>query len=137
MINSGGVKVQVEQVEAALAQHGGAVLAGRRFFVAGLPDERLGQRVALVIEGEPLAAADEQALAQVVAQHVQPYAAPRQFVYCPQFAETPTGKIDRGGHWRACHRRFDRTSGYSVAEIPEVFHRLSDDFGAIAASDSQ
>ncbi len=96
VINSGGVKVQVEQVEEALAQHGGAVLAGRRFFVAGLPDERLGQRVALVVEGEQLAAGDEQALAQVVAQHVQPYAAPRQFVYCPRFAETPTGKIDRG-----------------------------------------
>ena len=55
VINSGGVKVQVEAVEQAIAAAGArsAVwpLAGRRYGVAGLPEERLGQIVALVVEG--------------------------------------------------------------------------------------
>ena len=55
VINSGGVKVQVEQVEAAAAQVAADQpelgLARRRFFVAGLPDERLGQEVVMLVEG--------------------------------------------------------------------------------------
>jgi O-succinylbenzoic acid--CoA ligase len=100
VINSGGVKVQVEQVEAQVERllpglPGGA----RRCFVAGLPDERLGQAVALVLEGEPLPPQEEAALLAALraalGPALGPYAAPRRIVARPRFAETPTGKIDR------------------------------------------
>ncbi len=96
VINSGGVKVQVEAVETAVERAWLALgLAERRFFVAGLPDERLGEAVTLVVEGEPLPAAQEAALAAALAQVLPAYHVPRQVIYTPSFVETATGKIDR------------------------------------------
>jgi O-succinylbenzoic acid--CoA ligase len=96
VINSGGVKVQVETVEAAAGQAWLALgLAERRFFVAGLPDARLGERVTLLVEGSPLPAAQEAALTAALAQALPAYEAPRQVLYAPRFVETATGKIDR------------------------------------------
>lgn len=100
VINSGGVKVQVEQVEAAIealrVQQPGWPLGARRCIVGGLPDERLGQVVTLVVEGEPLSPAAEAALSALLRGVLDRFALPRRFVYVPHFAETPTGKIDRG-----------------------------------------
>jgi O-succinylbenzoic acid--CoA ligase len=96
VINSGGVKVQVETVEAAAGQAWLALgLAERRFFVAGLPDARLGERVTLLVEGSPLPAPQEAALAAALAQALPAYEAPRQVLYAPRFVETASGKIDR------------------------------------------
>lgn len=96
VINSGGVKVQVEMVEAAVEQ---SLLAlgwpERRFFVAGLPDERLGEAVTLVVEGAPLAVKDEQALLADTQRRLERFQQPRGVVYSPRLVETATGKIDR------------------------------------------
>jgi O-succinylbenzoic acid--CoA ligase len=96
VINSGGVKVQVEAVEAAADQAWQALgLEERRFFVAGLPDPRLGEMVTLVIEGDPLTAAQETALQMATAQALSTFELPRRVIYVARFAETGTGKIDR------------------------------------------
>lgn len=99
VINSGGVKVYVESVEAALAAIAADQpelgLARRRYFVAGLPDERLGQVVTLVIEGAALREDQAQQLRWAASQALPRYHAPRQVLYASHFAETPTGKIDR------------------------------------------
>jgi len=96
VINSGGVKVQVEAVEAAIERLALPALQGRRFFVAGLPDARLGQMVTLVVESDGELAPETSA--QVLAalrSALGRFDAPRQIVAVPRFAETPTGKIDR------------------------------------------
>jgi O-succinylbenzoic acid--CoA ligase len=58
VINSGGVKVQLEKVERAieafLVEYQQGQYAGRRFLVGALPDERLGQALVAVVEGAPL-----------------------------------------------------------------------------------
>ncbi len=99
VINSGGVKVYSEQVEetvAALqAQAGGTGWAARRLAVTGLPDERLGQVVTLVLEGTPLPAAEEDVLQAALRTLLDRFALPRRFVYLPHIPLTPTGKIDR------------------------------------------
>lgn len=99
VINTGGVKVQVEKVENALEQlllgYEDDALARRRFFVAGLPDERLGQMVSVIMEGEALEAGVEEALKAALAARLERFAVPRRFCYVPQLSETPTGKIDR------------------------------------------
>jgi O-succinylbenzoic acid--CoA ligase len=97
VINSGGVKVQVEQVEAQLERLLPVLLGGAcpRFFVAGLPDERLGQVVTLMLESDPL---DDQTTKRVIVglrQALGPFDAPRRVVTIARFAETPTRKIDR------------------------------------------
>jgi O-succinylbenzoic acid--CoA ligase len=98
VINSGGVKIQPEPVERlvqrVLTQFGLA----NRLFVAGLPDERLGQRLVLVIEGADLP--DQQAdmlsaIQELVRTEISTYAVPRAILIIDQFQETPTGKIDR------------------------------------------
>ncbi|HQY92972.1 AMP-binding protein [Caldilinea sp.] len=99
VINSGGVKVQVESVEATIAavaaEQPELGLVRRRFFVAGLPDARLGQVVTLVVEGDALNDDQAQQLGWALSQALPRHHAPRQLVYSPRFAETPTGKIDR------------------------------------------
>jgi o-succinylbenzoate---CoA ligase len=108
VINSGGVKIQPEAVERVIQQ----TLAGLgtsplpRFFVAGLPDERLGQRVTMFIEQlsmnnhqSSMSNNDfEQLLTanwSLVIELVGPYAVPKEVIFVPKFIETPTGKIDR------------------------------------------
>ena len=98
VINSGGIKVQAEQVEQALAR----LLANRRFFVGGLPQAELGHMVVAVIEGEPLLFEILTALRSQLEQNLTKYEIPRQFYFLSQFWETPTGKIDRAANLAAC-----------------------------------
>lgn len=105
VINSGGVKVQVEKVETAmetwLLQYQNGLHAERRFFVGAIQDARLGQAVVAVLEGEPFGG--EPILAPELATEIRTalqqtlsrYEVPRHFFFVPKLLETPTGKIDR------------------------------------------
>ena len=84
VINSGGVKVYPEKIENLLSP-----LINRRFFIAGLTDSRLGQKVVLVIEGKPYP------LTKNNFEALHPYERPKEIFFVDQFAETPTGKIKR------------------------------------------
>jgi o-succinylbenzoate---CoA ligase len=99
VINTGGVKVQIEQAEvtvnACQARSTNLAWVGRRLAIAGLPDARLGQAVALVIEGPPLGADAEAAIQDALRTELDRFALPRRFVYVPGLPQTPTGKIDR------------------------------------------
>ena len=112
VINSGGVKIQPERVEqviqtqlAQLQRETTGVLP--RLFVAGLPDERLGQRVALVVEqgrsGGPAAGRGGWAegvgvwdeIREAVREQLGTYAVPKEVIWVDAFTETATGKIDQ------------------------------------------
>ncbi len=95
VINSGGVKVPAEKVELVLDVALAEIGAARRCFVAGRPDERLGQQVTAFVEGEALPAALEQQLQALLAARLDKYERPRQLVYVPAFASTANGKLDR------------------------------------------
>ncbi|MCB2377510.1 AMP-binding protein [Hymenobacter sp. BT635] len=102
VINSGGVKVQAEKVEkvleVALVELN---LPGRRTFVAGRPDARLGEQVTAFLEGAPLPEAQAQALLALLAERLERYERPRELVYVPQFRTTASGKLDRLNTLRA------------------------------------
>lgn len=95
IINTGGVKVQPEAVEqiidATLTSWGLAP----RLFVAGIPDERLGQRIVLFLENTDLTSGQWEALQQHVRTSLGTYAVPKAWHNVPAFAETETGKVDR------------------------------------------
>lgn len=100
IINTGGVKVQPEPVElliqTLLAED--AAASGKpipRLFVAGLPDERLGQRLVVISEREPIHADQWQRLQHAIRELLGPYAVPKECRTIDQFAETPTGKVDQ------------------------------------------
>ncbi|WP_460504401.1 AMP-binding enzyme, partial [Hymenobacter agri] len=100
VINSGGVKVPAEKVELVLDVALAEIGTSRRCFVAGQPDERLGQAVTAFIEGAPLTEAQENQLKTLLAERLGRYEQPRQLRYVPEFAATPNGKLDRAATLR-------------------------------------
>lgn len=83
VINSGGIKIMPEQVEEQLAPQ-----FQSRFFAAGVPDDTLGEKLVLVVEGE--AASDALSF-----ESLDKYEKPKAVYYIPQFLMTETGKIKR------------------------------------------
>src|SRR5215510_8831415 len=94
VINSGGVKVHIEQVERAieawLMYYQGGIYAERRFFVGPLAHPRLGQAVVAVIEGDLDSGeaagvpAFTGALRTSLQQVLTPYEIPQQVYFAPQ-----------------------------------------------------
>ncbi len=89
VINSGGVKVQAEQVERAVQK----AFGGKRVFVVGLPDEQLGEAVTAFVEWIPMGF-DFEPYEQAVTG-LGAYDRPKKYIYLEKFVETPTGKVDK------------------------------------------
>ena len=100
IINSGGVKVPAEKVELVLDVALAEIGEARRCFVAGQPDERLGQAVTAYLEGEPLPEALETRLRELLQERLTRYEQPRQLRYLPEFELTATGKLNRAATLR-------------------------------------
>jgi O-succinylbenzoic acid--CoA ligase len=84
VINSGGVKLFPEQIEAKLSDK-----IKERFFVIGIPDALLGEQLLLVIEGE------KQAIDSTIFDHLHPFEKPKAIRFVPKFIETESGKVKR------------------------------------------
>jgi acyl-CoA synthetase (AMP-forming)/AMP-acid ligase II len=91
VINTGGEKVFVEEVEAALKAHPAVYDA----LVVGVPDERLGQRVTAVLS---LAGEDPgvEALRDHCRDRLAGYKIPREIHVVGEVRRTPSGKADYG-----------------------------------------
>lgn len=88
IINSGGVKIQLEKVEKVFEKY----LANKRFFAFGIADLTLGQKLILVVETEDLV--NEKILFEAK-ERLTKYEFPKQIFTIKNFSETPTGKIDK------------------------------------------
>ncbi len=90
-INTGGEKVFPEEVEQALKAHHAVLDA----LVAGIPDQRFGERVAAVVELRPGAGAVG---AEVLREHcraaVAGYKVPARIEFVPAIVRSPSGKAD-------------------------------------------
>lgn len=88
MINSGAIKIYPELLESKIAR----LFPNRRFFVAGIPDEILGQKVVLIAEGiMPVADAAVREIERLIGK----YESPKFYFTVNRFTETPNGKIQR------------------------------------------
>ena len=89
IINSGGVKLVPEKIEEKLSS-----FITSRFFVAGLSDVALGQKLVLIVEGD---ATDEQELLQTIkkSKTLSKYEVPKEVYFVKVFKETSTQKVDR------------------------------------------
>lgn len=88
IINSGGVKIVPERIERRLFQY-----IPKPFFVAGLPDKKLGQKLVLIVEGSSGQDID---LNQIFDKALKSkYEKPRKIYYLKQFSRTENGKIKR------------------------------------------
>lgn len=84
VINSGGIKLMPEVIEDKLS-----TLIPRRYFIYGKPDEILGEKAVLYVEGAPLTIED------TVFNVLNKYEIPKEILFIPKFLETATGKIRR------------------------------------------
>jgi O-succinylbenzoic acid--CoA ligase len=84
VINSGGVKLIPEQIEAKLISK-----ISNRFFVTGVPDSLLGEKLILVIEG------DKQDFDADFFNVLDKYEKPKEIVFVPKFKENENGKLLR------------------------------------------
>ncbi|WP_299700821.1 AMP-binding protein [uncultured Pontibacter sp.] len=94
-INTGGVKVQTEVVEVAVSEALAELEQAPRFFVASQPDELLGEKVILVLEGKQLPEEAEQQVMEKMRGLLRKFEMPKDIYYSPAFSETGTGKVSR------------------------------------------
>ncbi|GAA3520567.1 AMP-binding protein [Aquimarina addita] len=91
VINSGGIKLFPEEIEVKLQ-----LLISCRFFIAGVPDDSLGNKLILLIEqtyDKELKATLKEAIQHLTI--LTKYEAPKEIYFLEQFIETKTGKIQR------------------------------------------
>lgn len=91
VINSGGIKLFPEEIERKLNK-----VIDYRFFVTGLPDEALGEKLVLFVE----AGFSEELLAELQKKvrslkSLDKYEIPKKIYLVQKFEETPNGKLHR------------------------------------------
>lgn len=86
IINSGGVKINPEEVESKLSN-----VIKFPFFIAGIPDDRLGSKVILVLESLQKTNLNKEELKQFLS----PFSIPKLVFYCENFERTKSGKTNR------------------------------------------
>jgi acyl-CoA synthetase (AMP-forming)/AMP-acid ligase II len=90
VVNTGGEKVFVEEVEGVLKRHADVVDA----LVTGRPSERFGQEVTAIVQLAPTVEPDPKALREWCAARLARYKAPRAFVFVDRVQRHPSGKAD-------------------------------------------
>lgn len=85
IINSGGVKLSPEEIESKLQ---GKIL--NRFFIGSQGDEKLGQKVILIIESKVDLNLDVK-----IFENLSKYEVPKKVYYINEFVETENNKVNR------------------------------------------
>jgi O-succinylbenzoic acid--CoA ligase len=92
VINSGGIKLQIEDLERKIEHVFQDLNLTNRFFISAKGDEILGEKVVLIVESnkviEILSSLDW-------SEYMAKYEKPIEILYGSRFHETPTGKINR------------------------------------------
>ena len=95
VINTGGIKVSPEKVEKALEVIFSSSNFNHRFFIAGWPDEKLGNKIVLVLEGVQFSSEILKQSLERLKSAVSPYEFPKAVYSSPEFVMTETQKIRR------------------------------------------
>jgi fatty-acyl-CoA synthase len=90
VVNTGGEKVFVEEVEATLKRHDDVV----DVLVVGRPSERFGQEVTAIVQLAPSTDAQPKALRDWCTARLARYKAPRAFVFVERIERHPSGKAN-------------------------------------------
>jgi len=92
MIISGGENIYCAEVERVLSEHDGVL----EVVAFGLPDARLGERLAVTLFTAPQAGLDAAAVKAYVAGRLAIYKVPRDVIFAPApLPRTASGKLDR------------------------------------------
>jgi O-succinylbenzoic acid--CoA ligase len=95
VINTGGVKVIPEKLEATLSASFSKAGMNNRFFIHGVDDPKFGHRIVLFIEGTGLTERLLSPFFTDLAASLPPFEIPKEVRTVSSFATTDTGKINR------------------------------------------
>jgi len=84
VVNSGGIKLFPEKIEARLMDK-----IPHRFFIGGISDPILGEKLVLIIEYE------KYKLSENIFDDLEKYEKPKEIFFVPKFIQTESGKIKR------------------------------------------
>ena len=98
VINSGGIKIQLEKIEKAAE----SVLAeinksGISLFATGIKDEKLGEKLVLIFESGILDDEQMDSFKKIISGKLSTYEIPKEYYFIREFKRTALGKIDRIG----------------------------------------
>ncbi len=94
VINSGGVKIIPEQVEKKLSKH-----LSFPFLISRVPDEKLGEKPALIIENENYDDIDKTRVCNIIRMQLEKLEQPGIINVVPYLERTLSGKIKRPRQW--------------------------------------
>ncbi|MEK6477081.1 AMP-binding protein [Catalinimonas sp. 4WD22] len=96
VVNSGGVKLYADKLENSIQPAIETYGIAKRFFLAGLPDEKLGEKLCLILERKDnLNTEQEHKLKLWMKEHLHPYEIPKEILLLPKFILSESGKIRR------------------------------------------
>ncbi|WP_158860408.1 AMP-binding protein [Lunatibacter salilacus] len=95
VINSGGVKLYPDELEAAVDPHWRKYFPGKRFFITSASDPKLGESVLLVCERVSSKDPFIQPFLHTLYENIHPYWMPKRLLNVDTILLTPSGKIDK------------------------------------------
>lgn len=95
VINSGGLKVLVEPLEQKLAEIIGSILPQTDYFIASQADERLGEKIILLLEHPSLDVKTAELLKNLLVKSLKKHEIPKKIFTVNAFSRTETGKVRR------------------------------------------
>lgn len=94
IINSGGIKIQLDKVDKEIGRALATMQLSLPFFTWHIPDPVLGQKLILLIQASP-----SENLVEELKKHIQlrlsKYEIPKEVCFLKEFIKTPSGKIDK------------------------------------------
>lgn len=96
VINSGGVKIVLDKIDAAVGDIFFDLDIPNAFFTWFVEDDKLGQKLVLVLEGEKNAQQAEEVISEI-RKRLSTYETPKHVYFVQHFSKTTTDKVDKRG----------------------------------------
>jgi O-succinylbenzoic acid--CoA ligase len=100
VINSGGVKIQVEKVEQQIEEILCNLGMQNRLLLLGIPDNFWGEKLVLLIEDSAWNQEKIDFIMAKMATKIAKYEIPKEIYFFEKFIETPTAKINRKENYK-------------------------------------
>jgi O-succinylbenzoic acid--CoA ligase len=100
VINSGGVKIQVEKVEQQIEEILCNLGMQNRLLLLGIPDNFWGEKLVLLIEDSAWNQEKIDFIMAKMATKITKYEIPKEIYFFEKFIETPTAKINRKENYK-------------------------------------
>lgn len=95
VINSGGIKLHPEQLESRIELPVQKIYPGCSFFLTGKADDKLGEKLILLIESSDDSQEKVKLLHEELKNSLNRFEMPKEIHLSKKFSMTPNGKIDR------------------------------------------